>query len=233
MGPRPERLYCGELDIDAYWTEPDWLPECCLVHVVAAEYRAELPDDIHPVRYRPPARTEPIPATVVEIRRELRRELRREPTLAEIVERDGATIQVIDAGAGWPWSPAAHRRFGARGRRDGHETLDRRDYAGFPWAFAIERRLDGYCRKRHVTRPDLWSEHGGRSLCAQVVQRIVADGVPPERVAVEMAIPPIRLRPLLEDALSAVWRFVSDQVNGLDVRRSRPESTPGARVDSA
>lgn len=219
MGPRPERLYCGELDVDAYWTEPDWRAGCCLVHVVGAEYRAELPDAIHPVRYRPPARTEPIPATIVEIQRELRRELGHEPTLADIAERRGATIQVVDAGAGWPWSPAAHRRFGGRGRRDGRDTLDRGDYAGFPWAYAIERRLDGYCRRRHVTRPDLWPEHAGGPLCQRVVERIVADGLPPERVAVEMAIAPIRLRPLLDDALRATWRFVSEQVNGLDVRR--------------
>jgi hypothetical protein len=202
MGPRPERLYCGELDVDAYWTEADWRPGCCLVHVVGAEYRAELPDAIHPVRYRPPMRTEPIPL--------------------HPGEPDGPTLAVLDAGAGWPWSPAAHRRFGGRGQRDGRDTLDRRDYAGFPWAYAIERRLDGYCRKRHATRPDLWPEHAGGPLCQRVVERIVADGVPPELVAIEMGIAPIRLRPLLTDALHVTWRFVSEQVNGLDVRRPRP-----------
>lgn len=198
MGPRPARLYCAELDVDAYWTLPAWRPACCLVHVVAAEHRAELPDALHPVRYRPPPRTEPIPLRPG--------------------DPDGPTLEVLDAGQGWPWASAAHRRFGARGRHDGRDTIDRRDWAAFPWAYAVERRLDGHCRRRHVTRPDLWPEHDARALCVTVVRRIVVDGVPPEWVALEAGVPPIRLRPMLDDALRAVWRFVSEDLNGIGAR---------------
>lgn len=197
MPPKPERLYCGPLDVNAYWTVPDWRPSCCLVHVAAAEYRAEVPEQLHPFHAATATGLVPIPR--------LARRL------------DGPMVEVPDRGplGGWPWASRAHRRFGGVTMLLGEQTLDHGDYRVFPWAFAIERRLDGHCRRRHLTRPDLWWEHDGRPICSPLMRLMIAYGVPPEELAARGLVPASRIRPLLEDVLPRLWRWVSDTVNGV------------------
>jgi hypothetical protein len=199
MPPYPGRLYCGPLDVNAYWTGADWRPRCCLVHVIAAEYQAELPEQLHPFHG---ATATGLVAIPVEARR-----------------LDGPMMDVPDRGplGGWPWASRAHRRFGGVTMLLGEQGLDHRDYRIFPWAFAIERRLVGYCRKRHVTRPDLWTEHAGQPLCGRVAWLLFGAGVPPEELVPDL-VPARRIRPLLEDILPWLWRRVSETVNQLELR---------------
>ena len=198
MPMRPERLYCGPLNVNDYWTGADFRPTCCMVHVIAAEYRAELPEQLHPVQANSTTGLVPIP---------------REPR-----RLDGPMLMVPDIGAlgGWPWASSAHRRLGAVTMLDGEQTLHHGDYRAFPWAFAIERRLDGYCRRRHVTRPDLWWEHRGRPICMPIAQLILARGYQPESLVARHVVPAVRMRLILEDVLPWLWARVSDTVNGLD-----------------
>lgn len=213
MPARPERLYCGSIDLNAYWTEPDWRPSCCMVHVVTAEWRAELPERMHPTSEAVPTRLEPIP---------------REPgNLA------GPTIDVPDRGAlgGWPWASEAHRRFGGVTMIDGEQTLNAGDYRIFPWAYVLERRLPGHCRRRHVGHPDRWPEHTDGELCGDLMRAIIAHGIPPERIAVRRRIPAERLRDVLEDALRWSWRRVSETINEIELgrrRRPSPAESPAA-----
>lgn len=202
MPDRPERLYCGTIDRNAYWTEPDWHPDCCLVHVVSAEYRAELPELIH-AGEGIPTRLEPIPV--------------------EAGRLDGPMIDVPDRGAlgGWPWASPAHRRFGAVTMLDGAQTLNARDYRIFPWAYVIERRLEGHCRRRHAGNPERWPEHDGQAICASILRRIVALGIPPEQIAIADGIDPRRLRVVLDEALLWVWRRVSEELNEIALGRRR------------
>lgn len=204
MPERPERTYCGPLDVSAYWTGSDWRPACCLVHVAAAEYRAEIPEIIHPSYGRVPTRTEPIPLVAGAL--------------------DGPMLDVLDAGelGGYPFALPAARRFGGVTMFDGEQTLDARDYRVFPWAYAIERRLPGHCRRRHGTRPDRWPEHEGRGpICGPIVRLVVARGYAPARVARAARLPVDRLEVLLDDSLRWVWRRVSEELNEIAVGRSR------------
>jgi hypothetical protein len=206
MPPRPERLYCGVLDVNAYWTEPGWRPDCCLVHLVAAEWRAELPERLHPVSEGSPTRLEPIP---VEPR-----------NLA------GPMIDVPDRGrlGGWPWAAAAARRLGGVTMFEGEQTLDAGDYRIFPWAYVLERRLDGHCRRRHAGQLERWPEHAGRPICGPLLRAIIARGIPPEQVAARARIPPERLAAVLEDSLRWVWRRVSEALNEIE---ARPQKAAG------
>jgi hypothetical protein len=199
MPPYPGRLYCGPLDVNAYWTGADWRPSCCLVHVIAAEYRAELPEQLHPFHAATATGLVPIPRQAGDL--------------------EGPMLEVPDRGplGGWPWASRAHRRFGAVTMRFGEQTLDHGDYRVFPWSYAIERRLEGYCRHRHVTRPDLWPEHEGDAICAHLVRLIAAAGVPPEDLVPEL-VPARRIRPLLDDVLPWLWSRVSETVNQLERR---------------
>lgn len=205
MPDRPDVLYCGPLDVSAYWTAGEWRPACCLVHVAAAEYRAEIPEAMHPSWGRVPTRTEPIP---LEARR-----------------LDGPMLDVLDSGelGGYPFSPPAARRFGGVTMLDGEQTLNARDYRAFPWAYAIERRLPGHCRRRHGTRPDRWPEHVGQGpICGPLVRLVVVRGHPPAVVARRVGLPYARLEAVLDDALLWVWRRVSEELNEIAVRSASP-----------
>lgn len=201
MPPRPERLYCGPLDVNAYWTGAEWRPGCCLVHAAVAEYRNELPEHLHPIHASSVTGLVPIPRMAQRL--------------------DGPMIDVPDTGplGGWPWAARAHRRFGGVTMLAGEQTLDAGDYRAFPWAYAIERRLAGYCRKRHLTRPDLWHEHRGELICPRIARLVIAYGLPPEDLAGRRILPADRVRPVLEDVLPWLWRRVSEAVNQLELRR--------------
>lgn len=196
MPARPEALYCGPLDLSAYWSGADWSPTCCLVHVAAAEYRAEIPEELHPGWGRVPTRTEPIP---LEPRR-----------------LDGPMLDVLDSGplGGYPFALPAARRLGGVTMLDGEQTLNARDYRPFPWAYVLERRLPGYCRRRHGTRPDLWPEHEGRGpLCGSLLRLVVVRGMPPRLAARVEEIPLRSAERAIEDALRWTWRRVSEELN--------------------
>ena len=196
MPPRPDRLYCGPLDPHAYWTGADWRPSCCMVHVMASETMKEIPEQLHP--FHATSRT----------------------GLVGIPRRPKdwtALVDVPDSGplGGWPWASRAHRRLGAVTMLEGEQTLHAGDYRAFPWAYAIEVRLMGYCRRRHVTRPDLWPEHHGEPICSPLIRQVLERGVAPEELAGRGLLPAIRIRPVLEDVLPWLWRRVSDTVNGV------------------
>ena len=201
MPVRPERLYCGAFDVDEYWTGTGDPPDCCALHLIAYEYRAEVPTKLHPTDPVVATRAEPIPTTS---------------------DPDGPTIDVPDAGelGGWPWSSPAHRRFGGIVGRFGETTLDRRDYRVYPWALAIGPRLAGHCRRHHATKPDRWPEHREQAICSPVVRLVVERGFAPETIAMRSRIPPERLRVVLETSVSWIWRRVSETLNELELGRT-------------
>lgn len=209
MPARPAAVYCGPVDVSAYWTGGAWEPRCCLVHVAAAEYRAEIPEALHPGWGRVPTRTEPIRFAA------MTSEGRYVP------DPDSPTLDVLDVGAlgGYPFSPPAARRLGGVTMLAGESTLNARDYSVFPWAYAIERRLPGYCRRKHATRPDLWPEHVDRgTLCGELVGLVVRRGYSPGVAARRLDLPDARAEPILDDALRWVWARVSEELNEIASR---------------
>ena len=198
MPLRPERLYCGPLDVDRYWTGPDWRPSCCMLHVMAAEYRAELPEQLHPIHATSTTGVLPIPL---------------EPR-----NFDGPLLDAPDIGLGFPWAARAHRRLGGLRFDEGVTYLERGDYSAFPWAYAIETRLLGYCRRRHVTRPDLWWEHRASPICSPIMRLILARGFPPESLVQRRVVPSTRIRPQLDDVVPGIWARVSEAVNETALR---------------
>lgn len=204
MPDKPAETYCGPIDVSAYWTDGEWSPACCLVHVAIAEYRAEIPERIHPSYGRVPTRTEAIGTARFD-----------EASASWVPDPDGPRLEVLDVGrlGGYPFAPPAARRFGGVTMLSGEATLDARDYRSFPWAYAIERRLAGYCRRRHATRPDRYPEHAGGPLCPSLVRLVVVDGFSPAAAAERLELPTERVAILLEDALRWVWRRVSEELN--------------------
>ena len=111
---------------------------------------------------------------------------------------------------------------------EGEQTLNARDYRVFPWAYVIERRLGGHCRRRHQTRPELWPEHARAKapLCPPLVKLVAVRGYRPAHVAAHLGVSPQRLEEVLGDALRWAWRRVSEEVNEIaDATRRRPPAT--------
>lgn len=204
MPPRPPLVYCGAFDVEAYWTGNGARPVCCALHLIAHEWRAELPASLHPARRMVPTRAEPIPV---------------HPS-----DPSSPTLLTDDAGplGGWAWTRAAQRRLGGVGRRaDGLDTLSAGDYTVFPWAYVIGPRLAGYCRALHVPDPERWPEHRGQAICSPLVRLVIERGYRPDDVAHHSGIAPERLNALLERAVVWVWRRVSESLNDLDLRPAR------------
>lgn len=189
LGTRPSRTHCDAFDLNAYWTGQGAAPACCLAHRIAFEVRAEFPEQVHPTRYRITTGTAPIPL------------LPHDP--------DGPSLEVSDSGIGWPWSRAAHRRFG--GIQDAKDQpLDVGDYALFPWAYALEVRLARHCDRRHARDAQAWPEHRGRAICSPLARLVVERGYHPRLIARGMSLEEARLLELLDGALRYAWRSVDD-----------------------
>ena len=139
------------------------------------------------------------------------------------------TVDSLDTGSlGSPsWSPSFHHRAGGITGIDGEWTLDARDYATMPWAYAVEVVLQNWCRSRHLTRPSDYPEHGDRTLCYELVKRMVvgftladaSEACEVERDRVRWLLVHRDKRDRPAGALSLVWRVVSDRLNGIDLRR--------------
>lgn len=200
MPARPAVVYCDAIDVNAYWTSPDWQPRCCLVHLVAFERRREMDRDLHPTRYRPPSLLAPIPLT-------------RDP--------DGPSQAVLDSGGGWPFARPGHHYIGAIGRRDGHATLDRDGTRVAPWRSALGPRLEGFCRKHHVTNEGLWWEHRHRAICSLVARAVVERAHRPAIVAAILDVTEERVVELLDIGLGRVWGWVSADLNEIAIRSRR------------
>ena len=188
LGDRPAAVYCGAFDVNGYWTGQGGAPSCCLTHRVAFEVRAELPEHVHPARYRIPTGTEPIPL---------------HPGAP-----DGPTVDVSDSGIGWPWSRPAHRLFGGVGRQADGSALNARDYAIFPWAYALEVRLARHCARRHAGDPETWPEHRGRAVCSPIARLVTERGYAPRVIARAIGMPERQLLAILETSLLYAWRSV-------------------------
>src|SRR6266568_7256464 len=166
-----------------------------LIAAIRREYWLELPARLH-VQYVP-GRLEPIAMP------------------------EGQIIEVLDNGAlGSPsWAPEAHRRFGGVTVWGDAQTVDAGDYAIFPWAYAMERRIPGWCRRKHVTRPELYREHRETPACAELVRLVIVADMEPRRAALEQEMTPERAEELIGVALGYLWRCVSDKLNEIDMRR--------------
>jgi len=120
----------------------------------------------------------------------------------------------VDAGSlGSPsWDPAFARRVGGVRLDD----VEPGEWAIFPWAFAIERRLEPWCRRYH--RPPLWTEHRS-PICKPLVLAVVRDRSVTD-AADQVGVTPERAELLLEQALGRVFGWVSNVLNDLDVGRA-------------
>ena len=178
-----------------------------LIAAVRREYRLELPARLHVQSV--PGRLEPIGVSEYS-------------AAAGGYVQTPATIKVSDTGPlGAPsWSPPAHRRFGGVAVWEDVWTVLESDYAIFPWAYAIERRLPAWCRRRHVTRPDLYVEHRGLPICPTIVRAVIVGDRLSIRQANDIGISSDAAEELLGLALRYVWRCVSDALNEIDLRRS-------------
>lgn len=176
------------------------------IAIIRREYRMELPVRLHS-RYVP-GRLEPIGVSEYS-------------AAAGGYVATERSIEVSDTGElGSPsWSPEAHRRFGGVTVWGDAMTVAAADYAVFPWAYALERRIPGWCRRGHLTRPEAYSEHAGRVLCPDLVRLVVVTDTPFMRGITDLGVTPERAVDLLEPAVAYLWRCVSDALNEIDLRR--------------
>jgi hypothetical protein len=177
-----------------------------LIAVIRREYWLELPSRLH-VQYVP-GRLEPIGVS--------------EYSAAAGGYIPGErTVEALDAGAlgSPPWAPEAHRRFGGVTVWGDAQTINAADYAIFPWAYAMERRIPGWCRRKHVTRPELYREHRNAPVCGTLVRLVIAADLEVPKAALEQEMTTGRANELLVSALGYLWRCVSDKLNEIDLRR--------------
>lgn len=176
-----------------------------LLVLIRSEWRAELPLRLHV--HQVPDHTEPI------------------PVLAGHPE--GATLDVTDSGplGGAAWSMPAHRRFGAVTMWEAEQTIDADDYRIFPFAYALERRIPGWCRRRHANRPELYLEHRGQPICHPVLRQLIATEQPIGSLLnvylpLHYQMTPDRLARVVDEGLRYLWRAVSDTLNEIDLGKS-------------
>jgi len=215
---------------DAYWRDrntrynpmpPRPLGWEQMVAIIRAEYLAELPVRIH-VSYVP---NRPEPIAVGEY-------------TAGAAGYATRTMFVTDTGElGSPsWAPAFHRRVGAVTGWGEEIALNDGDMVIFPWA----RQLEGvrrWCASRHRT----WYEHQMRPLCWLLLRHVVLGGYSIERAADLEGVSPEKALALLAGhvdcdpthrgrcetgALGRWWRWVSNDLNGVDTRRSFHHEEP-------
>lgn len=175
-----------------------------LVAVIRAEYAAEVPNRLH-VAYVP-NRVEPVGVSEYSAG-------------AAGYALTPETHDLLDTGElGSPsWSPPMHRRVGGVEVWGDAMTVREDDYRMFPWALAIFRRLPAHCRRRHVTRGDLYHEHRGEPICGPLVERVVGGGASLKDVAADFAMTPERCSVLLEESLGKVWAIASNLHNEIDL----------------
>jgi hypothetical protein len=175
-----------------------------LVALIRAEYLAELPVRLH-VSYVP-NRAEPIAVSEYSAAAA--------GYVATAESRDSLDTGELGAPS---WSPAMHRRVGGVEIWGDALTVIEADYRWFPWALAIERRLPAYCRRRHVTRPELWREHREQPICQPLVLAVIAGGNSLYDAAAQFSMTPERCTTVLEEALGKVWAITSNLVNEIDL----------------
>ena len=200
---------------------PDWNPMPDrpntiegMVTVMRTAYREEIPVQLH-VSYVP-GRAEPTAVSEYS-------------SSAAGYVTTGAVIESLDNGPlGSPsWSPAFGRRAGGVTAWGDEWTLDQFDYQCFPWAYAIEVSLRNWCRRKHLTRPELYREHRETTICHSLVKLIVGHGYAIDRAADSCDMTTERAAWLLshsvkdkqDGALPFVWRVVSERLNDIDLRR--------------
>ena len=167
-----------------------------LLLTLAREYRDEMPGRIHSRQV--PDHTEPIPV--------------------DLGDPDGAQIDVTDSGAlgGPPFSPIFHRRIGAIRAWEGVMVLSDAELRPFPYA----RQLEGvrrWCAGKHRT----WYEHQGRPLCWTLLRHVIVGGYIIGRAAELEGVSEEKARQLVTVAAEKWYTFVSNDLNGLDLRPTR------------
>lgn len=168
-----------------------------LIALIRAEYLAEVPVRLH-VAYVPGALA---------------------PIYVAVDSED--TVSVEDTGAlGSPsWSPTFHRLIGAVKWDDDKGMLNLRDsdLRPFPW----RRNLEGvrrWCSGKHRT----WYEHQERPLCWTLAQLVIFGGYSIGRAGQLQGIPPEKAETLVTTALGKLYAWVSNDLNGIDLRPARP-----------
>lgn len=176
-----------------------------MIAVIRREYRLEIPPRLH-VSYVP-GRTEPIGVSEYSA------------AAAGYVAGTAGIVDALDTGplGSPPWSPTFHRRVGAVTHWEGAQTIEESDWMIFPWALAIERRLDRWCRSKHGNRPELWREHRGEVICPPLVELVIKRDRSIAEAAAQFDMTPERAEEVLDDALRRVWGQVSNVLNRLPV----------------
>jgi hypothetical protein len=167
--------------------------------ILRAEYLAELPSRLH-VRYVP-SHTEAVRTSTYQGGRYVPSE--REEDL-------------LDTGQlGSPaWAPEFGRYVGAARYMLGEMVLADAALRPFPWA----RQLEGvrrWCTARHRT----WYEHDARPLCWLLIRDLLTGATVDEAAATE-EVDAAKAQELLVVAIGKWWAWVSNDLNGLDVRRT-------------
>jgi hypothetical protein len=203
-------------DFDPMPGRVDDLPLNFMLTRLRYEWRAELPLQLH-VHY-PPSQTEPIPIV---------------PHHPE-----GAVMFVIDAGhlGGAAWSMPAHRRFGAITSWEGEHVISGEDWRIFPLAYILEKQLPAHCRRRHVTRPELYVEHHGQPICQPIIRALLTVEQAPISHLLNHDLPlaygmtPQRLALVATEGVRYLWRSLAAKLNEIDIqpRRTLTEPSPAA-----
>lgn len=181
-----------------------------MLAIARAEYLAELPTTLH-VQYVP---SQAQPVAVSEY----------SAMAAGYVVTD-QTIDVLDTGPlGSPsWAPPFHRYLGAAQWWEGEMVLADEDLAPFPWT----RQLEGvrrWCAGRHRT----WYEHRQRPLCWCLLRDLVEGGYALGRAAELEGVSVETARRLVEVAVAKWWAWVSNDLNGLELRPRGARGLDGA-----
>lgn len=181
-----------------------------MLAVIRGEYLSEIPLRLH-VQYVP-SQAEPVAVSEYSV------------SAAGYVVTD-MTEAVLDTGAlGSPsWSPMFHRYVGAARFFEGEVVLADEDLAPFPWTRQLEG-LRRWCAGKHRT----WYEHRERPLCWLLVRLVVEGGYSTGRAAELEEVSQEKASELLETALGKWWGWVSNDMNGLDLRRRRHQTLASA-----
>lgn len=174
-----------------------------MLALIRREYLAEIPARIH-VAYVP-SRAEPVAVSEYSA------------AAAGFIPTEHSE-ELLDTGAlGSPsWSPAFHRYIGAAQFWEGEMVLADEELVPFPWTRQLEG-LRRWCTGKHRT----WYEHRQRPLCWLLVREVVEGGYSVGRAAELEHVSPEKAQELIGVAAGKWFAWVSNDLNGLDLRRPR------------
>lgn len=174
-----------------------------MAEIIRAEVLAELPVRLHVIYV--PSQTAPVPGL-------------------------GEVLDIGPLGAP-SFAPDFARRIGAIRLWGGESTVAAGELADVPWTRNLEG-MRGYCARHHAA----WYEHQSRPLCWILLRHVVFGGYSPERAGdLEGVGAAVGVRLVLgheecdgdhpgqcpRGALERLWGWISNDLNGLDLRRRK------------